>query len=250
MCFHASQTKRVPELEERYEAKRNEVFEIQDTDFMGYHLNGFSHPELLVIPQESPFELHPSIWGIIPKGKSAADQNEYYKVQARYGGGLNARSEKLFDYYVYKDSIYEKRCIIPLTGFFEPHDHNGKKIPFYFSDAQDGVLSVAGIYSITRDGALTMTMITKEASPLFAKIHNTKKRQIVLLDRELEREWLRPDMNEKHIKELINVEYDDKTLSTYPVTQDLFKTKVETNNSEIIRQKEYPELGFVESLKN
>jgi len=58
---------------------RNEQFDIEDSDFFHFHMNGFVHPELFMIPQESPFELHPSIWGIMPKDEKGLKQNDYYK---------------------------------------------------------------------------------------------------------------------------------------------------------------------------
>lgn len=61
MCFHTSQTKSVNKLEKHYGALRNEQFDIEDSDFFHFHMNGFVHPELLMMLQESPFELHPSI---------------------------------------------------------------------------------------------------------------------------------------------------------------------------------------------
>ena len=56
---------------------------------------------------------------------------EYYKQQLKYGSGLNARSEKLFDYWLYEKSAFTKRCIIPVSGFFEPHEYNNKKFPIH-----------------------------------------------------------------------------------------------------------------------
>lgn len=241
MCNRASTAITVSELEEVYGAKRNPEFEIENNDFFSYHLNGFAHPEMLLIPQEKPTELHPSIWGIMPGGELGVKQNEYYKKAARFGGGLNARSEKAFEHFIYKHSIFKRRCIIPLTGFFEPHAYKGKKYPVYITGSNDRPLSVAGIYSITKDGFVTTTMLTKKASSLFEAIHNEKDRQIILLDPELEKEWLRDDLNQGHIQELMQVHYDDSSLHYWPVSRDLYKKGV-TTGKENIEQAETSEV--------
>lgn len=244
MCYHAAQDKKVRELEKRYGTKRTDVFEITDTDFTAHHFNGYAHPDMLFIPQESKEELIPGLWGIMPHTQHGAQQNEYYKKIDAKGGGLNARSESAFDHFIYKWSIFERRCIIPLSGFFEPHKFNNVSYPCYFSAKDNDVLSVAGIYSVGNDGTISFTMFTKEASPWFGKIHNKKgdKRQIVLLDKELEKEWLRDDLNENHIEELFNVRYDDDLLTAHSVSRDLFSRSVDSNRLDITERVDYPGL--------
>ncbi len=247
MCYEASQARKVKKLEAHYGARRSEVFEISDSDFVAYHLRGVDHPEMLVIPQESKQELHPMIWGIMPGNRMGYDLNSYYQEGNNNVYSLNAQSEKLFTYSTYKDSIMCRRCIIPLTGFFEPHQFMNVPYPFYFSDSNDGFLSLAGIYAESSDGMVrTFTMLTKKASSLFEAIHNnlSDPRQVVLLNQELTNEWLRDDLTEKGIKELVNLNYDDSSLSFYPVSRNLYSPKVESNSDYIIDRVEYPELAF------
>ncbi|WP_298546244.1 SOS response-associated peptidase family protein [uncultured Aquimarina sp.] len=247
MCYEASQARKVKKLEEHYGVIRSEKFSIADNDFMNYHLRGVDHPELLVIPQESKKELHPMIWGIVPSYIAGFKINDYYSQGKNNVYCLNARSEKMFTYDLYKDSIYTKRCIIPLTGFFEPHRFMNTSYPFYFTDKENGVLSVAGIYSESSDGGVrTLTMLTKKASKLFGTIHNSgdKDRQVVLLNPDLQREWLRDDLNQNHIQELVDISYDDSTISSYPVNRDLYSNKIDSNYQYIIQKVDYPELAF------
>ncbi|MBZ9627448.1 SOS response-associated peptidase [Psychroflexus sp. CAK1W] len=39
---------------------------------------------------------------------------------------------------MYKQSIYTKRCIVPVSAFFEPHDHKRTKFPFVFKPKNKG----------------------------------------------------------------------------------------------------------------
>jgi putative SOS response-associated peptidase YedK len=228
MCFHTSQTKKVKQLEQRYDVSLAEEKSRALFDQPNYHLNGFAHPKLLVIPQEEPTVITSGIWGIVPQHQTASNLQGYYKQAVKYGGGLNARSEKLFNHFIYKDSALSQRCIIPVSGFFEPHEHGGQTYPYHFKHLHDEVLSLAGLYTFI-DGVITFTILTKTASPLFSKIHNKKQRQPVLLGPDQEEAWLSDGLNSADIQKLINLPYQDDILKTYPVSRDLFNPKIDTN---------------------
>lgn len=252
MCYDAAMDRKVKRLEKHYGVERNRKFDIGDSDFITHHLKGVTHPEILVIPQESKKELHPMVWGLVPGQIPGFKHNDYYTQGRNTVYCLNARSEKMFTYDLYKDSIFTKRCIIPLTAFFEPHSFMNTSYPFLFKDKEDGFLSVAGIYSESSDGAVrTMSMLTKKGSDLFSTIHNADReghRQIVLLNQELQSEWLRDDLTEKHIQELVDIPYDDSSLSFYPVSRNLYSKTKHSNDSYISERAEYPELAFNSDL--
>ncbi|WP_299261067.1 hypothetical protein [uncultured Aquimarina sp.] len=50
--------------------------------------------------------------------------------------------------------------------------------------------------------------------------------------------------------ELINLPYDDSSLSCYPVSRNLYSPKKESNFEYIIKKVDYPELAFNEKLIN
>src|SRR5690606_28624721 len=155
-----------------------------------------------------------------------------------FGGGLNAQSEKLFDHFIYKNSAFNRRCIIPVTGFFEPHEYKGKKYPFHIKNRSNDVLSLAGLYTIIED-VVTFTILTKKASPLFAKIHNKKNRQPIILHKDFEQDWLKNDLNQNGIEELMNLNYTEEDLTAYTVSKDLFSPNVYSDTPSIIEKVEY-----------
>ena len=97
---------------------------------------------------------------------------------------------------------------------------------------------MAGLYTII-DDVVTFTILTKKASPLFAKIHNKKNRQPIILQKDFEQDWLKDDLNEHGIKELINLNFKEDNLSTYTVSRDLFSPKVNSDISSIIDEVKY-----------
>ncbi|MDW5288879.1 SOS response-associated peptidase [Formosa sp. PL04] len=238
MCFHTATTHKTKKLEKHHGIKLSSEEVRSIFDKPQYHLNGFAHPNMLVIPQQKPEVIAPGVWGIVPSNKPPNQIKPYYKEAVKYGSGLNARAEKLFDHFIYRNAIYEQRCIIPVTGFFEPHEYEKKKYPFFIQNSNQEPLSLAGIYTII-DTYVTFSIITKEASPLFAKIHNLKKRQPLILDTEQSKEWLSPNLTDTNIKNLVQVNYPKEQLQAYTVCKDLFSPKVDSNVCTILDKVDY-----------
>ncbi|MDO7172624.1 SOS response-associated peptidase [Mariniflexile sp. AS56] len=242
MCFHTSTTHKTKKLEAHFKVELNNENIRTVFDKPNYHLNGFAHPNMLVIPQEKNQVLAPGVWGIVPTNKSSQEIKDYYKEAVKYGGGLNAKSEKLFDHYLYRESALTRRCVIPVTGFYEPHEHNKKKYPFYIQGKDRQPLGLAGIYSVI-DTYITFSILTKAASPLFEKIHNLKKRQPVILDELQIGDWLDGSINQNDVKDIIFSNYSESKLEAYTISKDLFSPKVDSNIESITTKVEYAELN-------
>jgi len=242
MCYHISQTKIARQIERQYDVSLHDEKLREFFDRPTFHLNGFSHPKMLIIPQEETSVLTAAHWGIAPSKTQAHKLTEYYKQSIRFGGGLNAQSEKLFDHFIYKYSALSKRCLIPVTGFFEPHEHNKKKYPYYIHRANNESFTLAGIYTIL-DQVITFAVLTKDASPLFASIHNMRKRQPVILTKEIEQEWLKDSLTEIQVKELITPTYPENDLEAYTVSKDLFNPRIDSDTPTILDKVTYLELA-------
>ncbi|NEV93998.1 SOS response-associated peptidase [Psychroflexus sp. YR1-1] len=238
MCAHTSVIQNVKNIEAEYKVKLSDESKRDLFDEPHYHIIGFTHPQMLIIPQEKPGVLAASTWGIAPEDKLVEELKTYYKAARNFGGGINARSEKAFDHFLYRESIYTKRCIIPVSAFFEPHDHKGDKYPFVFKPKDKDFLSLAGIYTRI-DRKVTFAILTKEASPLFAKIHNKKNRQPVILSSDQENDWLKDDLDQREIEGIIRADYDESQLEYHPVSQDLFHPHTSSDVKDILKKVEY-----------
>lgn len=99
----------------------------------------------------------------------------------------NARSDKL-EGGMWKESFHERRCVIPMSLFFEwGPGSDGKKQAHEFRDPEDDYLWSAGIWEKHPDLGLSYTMVTTAASPLMAPIHD--RMPALLLPEEMA-EWL------------------------------------------------------------
>jgi len=250
MCYSTHQGKPLTELEKHFEAIAKLPEEMNPDDLVYHHANGFAHPPLCVLPQENPKYLAPLMWGLIPYWESGKDYKAYYKKTIKYGSGLNAKSEKLFSSTMYQDNALHRRCIVPVSGFFEPHTTpvkvNGKafKAPFFFERKDKEIIKLAGIYGFTKDGYATFTILTKAATPLFSKIHNGKNRRPVILQDKAIDSWLDKSLQQADIENIIANDTADENINAYPISKDLYNPKIDSNRADITARVDYEQIAI------
>jgi putative SOS response-associated peptidase YedK len=102
----------------------------------------------------------------------------------------NARSDKL-EGGMWKEAFHERRCVIPMTLFYEwGPGLGGRKQAYEFGDPEDDYLWVAGIWEDSDKLGQCYTMVTTAASPLMSPIHD---RMPALLRPEEMHKWLAGD---------------------------------------------------------
>jgi putative SOS response-associated peptidase YedK len=184
MCFHTGQTKLAIELENRFEATIDNPLEFHPQK----HINGFEFPKTPVIIDEKPEIITHYNWGLIPAWATDEEIQKYT---------LNAKIETITEKPFFKNSV-NKRCIVIADGYFEWQwlDPKGKiKQKYEIGLTNHELFAFAGLYSqwvdkTTGEIKSTYTLLTTEANPLMAKIHNIKKRMPVVLKLEDETKWL------------------------------------------------------------
>jgi len=161
-----------------------------------YQVSGFSHPEIIIYTNETPYHPELFIWGLIPHW--VKNENDAKSI---WNKTLNARGETIFEKPSFRDAAKHKRCLIPVTGFYEHHYYKGKAYPFYISNKEDKPLTLAGLWSEwtnkeTGEIVKSCSIVTTKANPMMVKIHNNPKlaesRMPVILPEAFEDEWLKP----------------------------------------------------------
>jgi len=121
-------------------------------------------------------------WGLIPP---------FAKPPMRRGGFINARGETVHLKQSFRNSFFRRRCIIPSTGYYEWKKRNGGKDPYLISLASKEPFAMAGIfeerYDPSENSSLTCAIITIEAAPLLAPIHD--RMPVIIPDEEMDT-WL------------------------------------------------------------
>lgn len=208
-----------------------------------YHLNGFTNGNLFIVKMDQPDTIVPAMWGLVP----SFGMKDVPAFQKKYNT-LNAKSETIFTSNTFKHSIHDKRCLILADGFHEPHQVKGVSYPYFCHYFDDSLFCFAGLYTELEEDSYSCTILTMQANEQFEKIHNSKKRQPLVLDASLERDWLDTDLPDPALKNLIRTGFTTKPIQAYPVSRDLYKRGVNTNSTIAIKELRYPELDEQGSL--
>lgn len=166
-------------------------------------------------------------WGLIP---SWAKER---KIGAKM---INARAETLAEKPAYKSVFKNRRCIIPMDGFYEwkagtedgPVTAKGKpaKQPMFIHSQNGEPLAVAGLWSVWKDPEAaegadgdrwlhSATVVTTSANGTMSPVHN---RMPVLLPKSLWEEWLNPNMHDLDRLSQLLVPAPDDVLTMHPVS--------------------------------
>lgn len=228
MCYATSLTKKEKQIEKRFDASMK--IELLYEPY--YYQNGFSHNNLFCIPIEDPTQIFPMEWGLVP---SYSDEN-IEGFRKKYNT-LNARSESVFNNVTYKKSAEDSRCLIIADGFFEPHYPNnnfkGSSEPKYCYLENRKLFTFAGIYNKLDTDYYTVSILTTQANPFFEEIHNKKKRMPLVLDPNVEGEWLNDSLTNNQVKELMIDAFIKESFHAHTV-RNIYKRGVDHNVPEVL----------------
>ena len=238
MCFHNSASVKAQQLKQRYKADwYREDEEIEPL----FHSNGFTFPKWSVLTTHSPNKFQSYSWGLIPNW--CKDKGTAFKMRLNT---LNARSETIYEKPSFRGSIKSKRCLIPSTGFFEWQEYKGNKYPYFIRLKDEPIFSMAGIFETwidkqTAEVFNTFSIVTCNANPLMAKIHNSKERMPVILTRENEMQWIREELTESEVKDLMQP-LDENLMQAHTISKLITSRSENTNVPEVQNPVIYNEL--------
>lgn len=210
MCNRRAARFKMADIEYYYSAKYSEEVEgmaIYDGQWEPvHHMHGYDHDFAPIVTAKDPEKIQMAWWGLIPHNTiSLAKALEEAQIR------LLARSEDMYFNTYAQLAKYGTRCLVPSTGYFE-HKHldpkGKKKHPYYIWLKDRPIFSMGGLYSFWKDpvsGKLykTYAICTTEANDFIAGIHNTGKRQPVILpDKESEQAWLNPKLPREEVMKL------------------------------------------------
>ncbi len=134
-------------------------------------------------------ELAPVKWGFVPS----------WAKDAKIGSSLiNARAETAAEKPAFRSAFKSRRCVVPVSGFYEWKKLDGKtKQPMYITRADGAIMLLAGLWErwIGEQGeppVETMTILTTAPNTFMAGIHD---RMPVLLEPEAVQAWLGPGVD-------------------------------------------------------
>ena len=132
-----------------------------------------------VFPSEASAVIYGSDAGLEASNMRWGFNNPYKK-----GLIINARSETAREKNLFSDSIMNRRCIIPASGFYEWDPYKSR---FRFSLPEDKLILLAGFYR-EEQGVQRYTILTTEANESMKPVHD---RMPVMIGRNEIKAWIR-----------------------------------------------------------
>jgi len=183
-----------------------------------YHVGAFENIKLPVIINENPKQVKLFNWGLIPFW--VKDEKTATDIKQRT---VNARSETIFEKPAFRGSAGRKHCLVIADGFFEWRYYQGKNYPYYIRLKEREAFAMAGLWDCwnnktTGEQVYSYTIITTEANPLMAKIHNKKKRMPAILNKEDEEIWSSPNIDKETTINLLKP-FNEEEMDAYTISK-------------------------------
>jgi putative SOS response-associated peptidase YedK len=187
MCGRAYQTFTEDELAARYDTDRLKREPLR-TVKTNYNLAP-THLSPIILIRDGTRCLDFFRWGLVPAWATDIRSADRYSL-------INARAEEVNEKRSYQAAFVKRRCLVPVSGFYEWHRPNkGPKVPYAIHLADDSIMSLAGIWEYwqntkAKQEVYSFSILTVAANALMEPIHN---RMPVILNKNDEQTWLDPN---------------------------------------------------------
>ncbi|MFC1632602.1 SOS response-associated peptidase [Patescibacteria group bacterium] len=222
MCGRIVLTESPEEFTKRYQLAREINFE------KNYNITpGQKHP--IVHRDNNDKNVADSmLWGLVPHW-SKEPKTQYSTI--------NARFETIESSPAFRQPYRSKRCLVPVTGFYEWQQRNGAKTPYYFHDKLDRLMSIAGLYDIWENEQghklESFTLVTTGANIIMKPVHD---RMPAILDKADEELWLDLETPDDVIKKILSP-HKTKNLETHAISDAVNNPR--NNSADLIKPIKY-----------
>ncbi len=177
-----------------------------------------------VITNDSPREAVMYRWGLIPS----------WAKDASLGGKMiNARSESVEEKPAFRTAFKRRRCIVPMTGFYEWRklDDNSKQ-PLYIYRKDSPFMGVAGLWEVwkepeTGEEIRTYTILTTSANPFMQQFHD--RMPVILNPADYERWLMTGEKESSSLRDLLQP-LDASALTAHEVSKAVNRVVVDMPN--------------------
>ncbi len=145
-------------------------------------------------------------WGLIPSWSKGAD--------AKFNM-INARAENITEKPAYRTAFKQRRCLVPVDGYYEWSGQSKPKQPYFIYEANQSLFALAGIWEQWQAEAgpiNSFSIITTSANEVMQTIHH---RMPVIIRPDQFDQWLFDD--ERHSYQDLLTPVADLTLKYHAV---------------------------------
>lgn len=227
MCFNMSLAAEQATLENEFQVRFGPAE--QKLFFDGgllpcYNASGFAHPFWPIVTTESTTVFTVAKWGLVPAW--VREREQALRLQNKT---LNARSETVWRLPSFRHAASSaQRCLIPVDGFYEPHQYEGLSYPFYLHMRQQ-CFALGGIYDVWHGPEsgrpyISFSILTCPAEGILSRIHNKKQRMPLIIPASLRSAWLDRSLTDDEVRGIIE-QNSSGGLQAYPVSRNLYSRR-------------------------
>lgn len=138
---------------------------------------------------------------------------------------FNAKSETAHKSAAFKAPYQKRRCVVPISGFYEWCRQNNQKLPYFITPQEDDGMLLAGLWDAWHnkeadEEMLSFTVLTTQANDALQFVHH---RQPVMLSIDEARLWLDMATPTSELEYLF--------ASTLPISLDVIPVSTHVNNA-------------------
>lgn len=177
-------------------------------------------------PESGRPEFQGLFWGLVPFW--AKDTG----MAARL---INARAESMSEKPAFRAAFRHRRCLVPVSGFYEWMREGKTRTPYFFSSGRSGeMLALAGVWEEWMKGEQylrSFSILTTEANETMRPVHD---RMPVIVPEDGWRRWLDPEVQRRDEVEDLLCPADPDVLRRYRVSG--YVNKVVNEGQECVRE--------------
>lgn len=148
-------------------------------------IHGLRETSIPIITMEEPKELSLAIWGMLPENHTAD-----WSIFQNNFNTLNFHEGTMDSGLWYSDALVNRRCLIPVTGFFTTFVENGEAYHFRIGLKNGAPFYLAGIYTVLEDGFITCSLLVGKSDDFIKQVQNTVDTMPITISLDEREEWL------------------------------------------------------------
>lgn len=161
-------------------------------------IDGLREENLWIRTCERPDVLSLAIWGLLPQ-----DYEGDWRTFQQIKNTLNFHVDSLENDICFGPSLYNRRCVVIVTGFFTNYLENGSVSPYYIHLSSEKPFALAAIYNELEDGFLTCAILLTNKSKQLQRVQNLCDDGPVLLNKKEANRWLNKDLPPQEVYNIL-----------------------------------------------
>lgn len=219
-------------IEERFRAE----FDVEFLYEPVYLINGNKQEIFFIVAKKYQNEILPAMSGLIPESlmrnpklleRKYGDYSDFIKNKQTYW----AEAEQVLTKRFYRESVLNNRCLIIADGFFLGSIHNqSRQVSYHYIPSNSNgrkLFAIAGIYSQVDNDLFSCSIINVPSNEYFIP---RSRRIPLVLDEELEGEWLRGDLHKEGLREILKAGFTSADFNSHVVDGHLLSVEGQMKN--------------------